>query len=76
MVLERDREPVGRGTRQAGRLDELRQGSRAGLEGVEHENGLVEYADSARVVHTPILPSRHMRKQVGAVPMRRSGAHG
>ncbi|GGS58788.1 hypothetical protein GCM10010156_16820 [Planobispora rosea] len=76
MVLQRDREPVGRGPGQAGRLDELRQGSRAGLKSVEHENGLVEYADSARVVHTPILPSRHMRKQVGPGAVRRGTADG
>ncbi|GIH78674.1 hypothetical protein Plo01_51030 [Planobispora longispora] len=76
MVLQRDRQPVGGGPGQTGRLHELRQGSRTGFESVEHENGLVEYADSARVVHTPILPSRHMRKQVGTGAVRRGTADG
>ncbi|GAA0853677.1 hypothetical protein GCM10009525_83970 [Streptosporangium amethystogenes subsp. fukuiense] len=66
MVLQGYGQPVGGGTGQAGGVDELCEGRRAGFKGVEHEDGLVQYADSARVVHTPILPSRHMRKQVGA----------
>ncbi|GLW06100.1 hypothetical protein Misp01_12300 [Microtetraspora sp. NBRC 13810] len=64
MVLQGHGQPVRGGPGQAGRLHELRQGSRSGLQGIEHQNGLVEYADSARVVHNPILTSRHMRKQV------------
>ena len=37
------------------------QGGRPGLEGAEHEGGFVEDADSARVVHTSILPSQIVR---------------
>ena len=35
----------------------------AGFQGVRDEDGLVQYADSARVVHAPILTSRHMRRK-------------
>ena len=52
VVLERHREPVGRGSGQAGRGHETGQRGRSGLEGGEHEGGFVENADSARVVHT------------------------
>ena len=59
VVLERDREPVGGRSGQAGAGDQAGERRRAGLQGREHEGGLVEDADSAGdVVHMAILPSR------------------
>ena len=60
VVLERDGEPVRGGPGQPGAGDQAGQGGRPGLQGGEHEGGLVEDADSARVVHTLILPSHIM----------------
>src|SRR5690606_37907611 len=61
VVLERDGQPVGGGAGQPGRLDELGEGSRARLQRVQNADGFVKYADSARVVHVLILPSRILR---------------
>ena len=60
VVLEGDREPVGGRPGEAGAGDQAGQGGRSGLERGEHEGGLVEDADSARVVHMAILPSQIM----------------
>ncbi len=62
MPLQGDRDPVRRRPGQAGGGDELGEGGGAGFEGVQHGNGLVQDADSARVVHGPILPSRIARR--------------
>ena len=51
VALQRDRDPVRRRTGEAGRLDQLRERSRAALQGGQNGNRLVEDADSARVVH-------------------------
>ena len=58
VVLQRHREAVGGGSGQAGGGHETGQRGRSGLQGREHEGGFVEDADSARVVHTLIMPSR------------------
>ena len=60
VVLEGDGEPVGGRPGQSGAGDQPGEGGRSGLEGGEHEGGLVENADSARVVHMAILPSQIM----------------
>ena len=46
VVLEGDRQAVGRRSGESGGADELGEGGRAGLEGAEHGGGLVENADS------------------------------
>ena len=46
VVLERDGEPVGRRAGQPRGPDELGQRRRAGLEGAQHDGGLVENADA------------------------------
>ena len=61
VMLQRDGDPVRGRPRQACRADELGERSGAGLHGAQHGNGLVQYADSARVVHVLILPSRYSR---------------
>ena len=43
--------------------DERGEAGRAGLEGAQNDRGLVENADSARVVHVPILPSHALRRK-------------
>src|SRR5690606_21947811 len=63
VMLERDGQPMGRRTGKLGGGDELRESRGTRLEGTEHRSGLVEYADSARVVHSSILPSRWMRRK-------------
>ena len=60
VVLEGDGEPVGGRAGEAGAGDEPGQRGGPGLECREHEGGLVEHADSARVVHMAILPSQIM----------------
>ena len=60
VVLEGDGEPVRGGSGQAGAGDETGEGGRSGLERRQHEGGFVEHADSARVVHTLIMPSHHV----------------
>ena len=60
VVLERDGEPVGGRAGEAGAGDQAGERGGPGLEGGEHEGGLVEDADSARVVHMAILPSQIM----------------
>ena len=60
VVLQRDGETVGGGPGEAGAGDQPGEGRRTGLEGGEHEGGLVEHADSAGVVHMAILPSQIM----------------
>ena len=39
-------------------LHQAGQCGRSGLQGAEHQGGFVEDADTARVVHALILPSR------------------
>ena len=46
--LEGDRDTVGGGPRQPGRLDQLGEGGRAALGGGQHANGFVQHADTAR----------------------------
>ena len=65
VVLERDREAVGRRPGQPGAGDETGQCRGACLECGEHEGGFVENADSARVVHILIMPSRIVRCKSG-----------
>ena len=48
--------------------DELGEGGRAGLQGAQHDGGLVQHADSARVVHAPILPSHCLRRKFAGAP--------
>ncbi|GAA4367574.1 hypothetical protein GCM10023146_12170 [Nocardioides caricicola] len=59
-MLEGDREPVGGRPGQAGAGDQAGKRGRSGLEGGEHESGLVEYADATGVVHMAILPSHNL----------------
>jgi hypothetical protein len=63
VVLEGDRQSVCRWPGEAGGADELRQRGRACLEGAEYCGGLVENADSTRVVHALILTSQALRRQ-------------
>ena len=60
-MLERHGQPVGRRSSKMGGGDELRERGRACLEGAENGRGLVQHADSARVVHRSILASRRLR---------------
>src|SRR3954463_3600575 len=51
------------------------QGGQAGgprLEGTENDGGLVQDANSARVVHVPILPSQAPRRKYGSSPTERN----
>ena len=59
VVLERHRETVCRGSGQARRADQARQGRRARLQGRQHDRRLVENAHST-AVHMAILMSRGM----------------
>ena len=61
VVLERHGQPVGRRASKMGGGDELRERGRPGLESAENGCGLVQHADSARVVHRSILASRRLR---------------
>src|SRR5699024_4868363 len=63
VVLEGDRQSVGRRPRQTRGGDELRQGRGAGLQGAEHDGGLVENANSTTVVHVVILTSHVVRRK-------------
>ena len=63
VVLQRHGQPVGGRPGQPGRLHQPGQAGRPGLERPEHERGLVEDADSASVVHAPILPSHMLRRK-------------
>ncbi len=60
VVLQRHGEPVGGRAGEPRAGHETRQGGRSGLERRENEGGFVEHADSARVVHTLIMPSHIM----------------
>src|SRR5436190_23687952 len=66
VVLEGGREAVRGRARQAGRGDEGGQAGRPRLEGTENDGGLVQDANSARVVHVPILPSQPPRRKYGS----------
>ena len=61
---ESDRQAVRGRACQSGRRDELRECRRAGLEGAQHDGGLVEYADATSVVHVLILASHLMRRNL------------
>jgi hypothetical protein len=63
VVLERDGEPVRGRPRETGACHEPGQGGRPGLQGRENKGGFVENADSARVVHTLIMPSRMLESK-------------
>jgi 3-isopropylmalate/(R)-2-methylmalate dehydratase large subunit len=58
MMLEGDSKAMRGRSGQAGRGHQASQGCRTRLQGAEHEGGFVEDADTARVVHALILPSR------------------
>ena len=58
MVLEGHRQPVGGRPGQPGRGHQSGQRGRSGLQGAQHQGGFVQHADTARVVHALILPSR------------------
>ena len=58
MVLERDRKAMGSWSGKPSRGYQASQGGRSSLQGTEHQGGFVEDADTARVVHALILPSR------------------
>ena len=60
VVLKGDGEAVSSGSGESGAGDQAGQSGGSGLEGREHEGGLVEHADSTRVVHMAILPSQIM----------------
>src|SRR5665647_1458177 len=62
-VRPRNGEPVRGRTREVGCCHQLRESCRAGLECAEDRSGLVQHADSARVVHVPILASRGLRRK-------------
>ena len=61
MVLEADRETMGCRPGEPGCLNQAGERRGPGLERREYVGGLVKNADSARVVHGLILPSRHLR---------------
>ena len=61
VLLERDRQAVGRGTRQIGGLLQFGQGPRLGGDGAQHGNRLVEHADTRYDVHT----ARSLSQKVG-----------
>ena len=61
--LERHRQPVHRGARQARALDQRGEGRRASLHRLQDEDGLVQDADSATVFHTLILPSHPLGRR-------------
>ena len=65
VVLQSRGQPVRGGPGEPGRRDQRRQAGRPGLEGSENDGGLVQDADSARVVHVPILPSHAPRRKYG-----------
>ena len=58
VVLEGHGEPVGGRSGEPGGRHEPGQGGRSGLQRTEHHGGFVQHADTARVVHALILPSR------------------
>ena len=74
MVLQRGRQPVGRRPGQAGRLHQGRQAGRPGLQCAQHDGGLVQNADSATLVHAPILPSHRLRRKSRSVRWARTMA--
>ena len=74
MVFERDREPMGGRPGQSGGRDQAGQRGRPGLQRAEHQGGFVEHADTARVVHALILPSRMLECKSRDSPARTSSA--
>ena len=64
-VLERDREAVRGRPGEPGARDQAGEGGGPGLERRQDEGGFVENADSARVVHALILPSRIVKCKQG-----------
>jgi hypothetical protein len=58
MMLEGDGKAMGSWSGKSGRGYQTSQSGRSGLQGTEHQGGFVENADTARVVHALILPSR------------------
>ena len=76
VVLEGGGQPVRGRPGQPGGGDEGGQAGRAGLERPKHDGGLVQDADSARVVHVPILPSQPPRRKYAPVSQgEHRGAH-
>ena len=65
MMLERDGQPMGGRTGQPGRRHQAGQRGRSGLQGAQHQGGFVQDADTARVVHALILPSRMLECKSG-----------
>ena len=65
MMLQCHRKPVSRWSGQTGRRDQSSEGGWSGLQGAQHEGGFVKDADTARVVHALILPSRMLECKSG-----------
>src|SRR5665647_3058991 len=63
VVLEGYREAMRRRAGEPGGADELGQGRGPGFERAQNDGGLVQNADSARVVHHMILPSQSLRRK-------------
>ena len=63
MVFQRHCQAMRRWSWQTGGGHKPREGHRAGLKGTKEQNRLVNHANSARIVHTVILSSQHMRRQ-------------
>jgi hypothetical protein len=58
MMLEGDSKAMSGRSGQPSRGHQASERGRSRLQGAEHEGGFVEDADTARVVHALILPSR------------------
>jgi hypothetical protein len=58
MMLEGDRQAMRSWSGEPSRGYQTSQSGRSSLQGAEHQGGFVEDADTARVVHALILPSR------------------
>ena len=65
MMLQCHRKPVSRWSGQTGRRDQPSESGRSGLQGAQYEGGFVQDADTARVVHALILPSRMLECKSG-----------
>jgi len=80
-MLERHGEAVCGGSCEPGRGHELRERRGTRLESAKNGRGLVQYADSASIVHRSILTSRTVRLQVrttewaGQTPLKSHEAH-
>jgi hypothetical protein len=62
-MLQGKGQSVGRGPGQSGGEDEIGEAARSRRDGLEHGHGLVDDADTARLVHKSILVSHNVRCQ-------------